>query len=146
MKKKYILFLLLAVLYLGYLYIGNPMVAYHNHTLKESITSLKGNEIVTLDAVVPFAWDKVYTLAPYTTKEEMAEIIGFQSGSLHKTVNEGMVQLLFVKGQRVTASVCGYASALGYRISFDSPLSYGEETLFTADTRENIVHLMKQET
>lgn len=143
--KTMVIILCVGILFLAYLLIGNPIVAYHNHALKKSVTSLNADETVTLDAVVPFSWDKVYTFEPYTSKEKMAEIIGFESGSLRETASEGMVQLLFVKGQRVTASVCGYPDALGYQIAFDSPLSYGEGIQFTVDTEEGIVVLRQLE-
>lgn len=119
MKKKVLSFagaLLLACLLLCVL-IGNPMTAAHGRALKQAILDLpEDTETVSLNETVPFAWDTVYTFAPYTDRETIEAAIGFSSPAIRETVNEGMVQLIFVKGHTVTASVCGYADALGYEM------------------------------
>lgn len=128
-----------------YLAIGNPIVFYHNQQLKKSITSLEGNQKVTFNEIVPFDWDMVYTFEPYTSREEIEEIIGFQSDSIRETVNEGMVQLLFIKGKTVTASVCGYPGNLGYSvINLEGSVSAKEEAVFLTDTDSGIVKLIRQ--
>lgn len=122
------------------LLIGNPVVAYHNHELGKAITSLNTRE-TTLNAVVPFEWDLVYTFAPYTSQSEIEELIGFRSGSIRMAVNEGMVQLLFVKGDRVVASICGYDSSLGYDVNFTDSVIYDENTIFAVSRDSGITIL-----
>ena len=125
---------------LAYLFIGNPVVAINNSKLKASITSIS-SERVELNDVAPFAWDAVYTFQPYADRSEIEETIGFKSNSIQETVSEGMVQLLFVKGERVVASVCGHAGALGYRIEFPDRIVAGEHAGFDVKTEDAIVVL-----
>lgn len=139
MKKKIFGFILLtAALIIGcaYLLIGNPIIAYHNYELKKSILAVS-SEATTLNEVVPFEWDCVYTFSPYASKAEMEQAIGFQSRHLRETVSENMVQLIFVNDGAVTASVCGYESVLGYRVSFPDSVTYNEEAVFAVH-RDNV--------
>lgn len=69
--------------------------------------------------------------------------IGFKSNSIQETVNEGMVQLVFVKGQKVTASVCGYADNLGYDIIFHDSITFEKKEMFVVDKTSNIVKLIQ---
>lgn len=147
MKKRIgmLVITIVCVFLVIFLTIGNPTVFYHNQQLKKSMTSLEDNQKVTLNEIVPFDWDIVYTFEPYTSREEIEEIIGFQSDSISETVNEGMVQLLFVKGKTVTASVCGYPGKLGYSVTnFEGSVSAKEEAVFLTDTDSGIVKLIKQ--
>ena len=63
---------------------------------------------------------------------------------MQETVSEGMVQLLFVKENSVTASICGYADALGYRITLEDSVSYGENIPFETNVRAGIVELTQR--
>lgn len=133
MKKKGIrsLFVIALVLLSGYLLIGNPIVFWHNWELKRSIQSIEPErKMVAFNNLVPFEWDRVYTFAPYTSKKEIAEVIGFHSRSIRETVSEGMVQLLFVKDHSVTASVCSHVDSLGYQVDFSGSISREEEAVF----------------
>ncbi len=133
MKKNGIrsLFVIALVLLSGYLLIGNPIVFWHNWELKRSIQSIEPErKTVAFNDLVPFEWDRVYTFAPYTSKKEIAEVIGFHSRSIRETVSEGMVQLLFVKDHFVTASVCSHVDSLGYQVDFSGSISREEKAVF----------------
>lgn len=136
------IFLLLA---LGYSLIGNPAIAYRNYRLKNAILSVGSGEAVTLNDITPYKWDTVYTFEPYTSRQAIEEIIGFKSRYVKETVSEGMVQLLFVKGDSVVASVCGYADNLGYQVEFNGAIDYAEEAKFSVSKNEGIVALIKIE-
>ncbi|WMJ83657.1 hypothetical protein ACS3UN_11375 [Oscillospiraceae bacterium LTW-04] len=133
-----ILFLLTAV--------GNPVVLYNNHRLKRALTSLDA-QTVTLNEVVPFRWDVVYTFDAYLSKGEMEKIIGFKSANLQEMVNSGMVQLVFVKGRSVVGSVCSYADVLGYYIQFEpgegyySKVEFNDHADFDIEKRDGIIRL-----
>lgn len=132
MKKKTIatvLPILLLALGIGYVLVGNLTVAYHNYQFKQAILSINSEE-TTLNEVVPFAWDTVYTFSPYTGKDEIERVIGFRSRHIRETVSEDMVQLLFVKDGSVTASICGYGQNLGYRVSFADSVAFQEKAVF----------------
>lgn len=146
MKRKQIMTVMITivVLFAVYFIIGNPVVAYHNHKLKLAITSIEDKETVTLNEVVPFHWNIVYTFDPYTSKEEIQKTIGFSSNAIQESVSEEMVQLLFVRGETVVASVCGYANHLGYNIVFDGSVRFEENAAFTVSTASGFVELVEQ--
>lgn len=135
----------LLVLAALYLLVGNPVVAWHNRALKEAVTSISGRETVTLNEIVPFDWDVVYTFDPYASREEIEKTIGCKSRSIRESVSEGMVQLVFVKGNAVTASVCGYPGNLGYSIVFNGQIARGDEVSFAVDeTASAGIRLVRQ--
>lgn len=122
-------------------------VLNNNRRLKQALTSLDV-QTVTLNDVVPFKWDMVYTFDSYVSKEEMANVIGFKSGALRETASEGMIQLVFVRGRKVVCGVCGYSDALGYSICFstdagksDSRLAFNDNEVFSVEKSEGIVYL-----
>ena len=96
---------------------ANSEIGRNNEKLKQAVLSTNSST-VTLNEIVPFEWDVVYTFSPYTSKENIEAIIGIKSNAIQQTVNEGMVQLIFVKDQKIISSVCGYSDSLGYSISF----------------------------
>lgn len=93
---------------------------------------------------MPFEWSTVYTFDPYVTRSEIEKIIGFKSNAIQETVNEGMVQLLFVKGSSVSGSVCGYAENLGYCIEFSGKINFEDNTPFDVRIQDDIVYLTKR--
>lgn len=101
----------------------------------------EGNGMVTLNEVVPFAWDTVYTFAPYTPRKDIEAVIGFQSAAVQETVSEGMVQLLFVKGDVVAACICGYPENLGYQVTLKHSVEYKDNVLFQIETDEILSNL-----
>ena len=146
MKKRALKLCAAALLILLVIYalIGNPIVFWHNRALEHSLCSLEDGITVTLNETVPFEWEAVYTFDPYTSKSEMERIIGISSSSIRETVSEGMVQLIFVNRGRVTASVCGDASNLGYDVYLGRsgrPLTIGEEMKFSVARGDGIVRL-----
>lgn len=128
----------------GFLWYGYYVRETREHTLQESVTSISGGE-VTLNEVVPFAWDAVYSFAPYTPKEEIEAAIGFRSPAIRETYSEGMVQLVFVRGKRVAAMVCGYPPDLGYDVVFDGKITYAENVVFAVSRKEGVVQLTRKE-
>lgn len=145
MKKKF-LFPAAAVLLAGLtvsVFFWNPVLHAHNRALGRAIAALpEGTEQVSLNEVVPFPWDCVYTFPPYTDRETIEEAIGFSSPAIRETVSEGMVQLLFVKGRTVTASVSGYADALGYDLRFSGEsISYKEDAVCSVAREDGVVTL-----
>lgn len=147
MRKKGIMVTAAVIMFflLPYLIIGNPIIFFHNQKVKKAVISIDdGKEIITLNEVIPFIWDTVYTFPPYTSKEEIEEMIGFKSRSIEETISEGMVQLLFVKDNSVTASICGYSDNLGYRVDFFGSVTYEEKAEFSIKKDAGIVILTKQ--
>lgn len=108
-------------------FIGSPFVAHRNSQLSKALTAVQPGATVTLEELVPFTWDAVYTFAPYTTREEMGKVIGKDSSDFVGTVDEGMAQLVFVRGAKVMASVCRYPTDLGWHVVLHgTPENIGE--------------------
>ena len=125
----------------GYLAIGNPVISINNQKLENSIKSID-RDVIKLNEIVPFDWDVVYTFEPYASKESIEEIIGFKSADIKENnINEGMVHLLFVKDEKVVASVLGYSENFGYRLDFPSKVTYTQNAQFNVTTSEGIVIL-----
>ena len=145
MKKKawMISAITIVILAISYCMIGNPFIAYHNYRLKQSIHTIS-KPTVTLNEIVPFEWDTVYTFAPYTSRSEIEEIIGFKSNAIQETVSEGMVQLLFVKDSAVCGSICGYAENLGYAAHFSDKVELTDNKQFDVDIQNGIVYLTEK--
>lgn len=144
MKKKIkasiiMLSCIILIAVIGYFMISNPFVSFNNHKLETSVKSID-NETVSLNDVVPFEWDTLYTFEPYQSKEEIEETIGFKSASIKENnINEGMVHLLFVKSDKVVASILGYADNLGYNIDFTS--KEGSNVTFAEDAQFNVTRV-----
>ncbi len=123
---------------------GNPFVKYNNHRLKKAVTALDTGQTVTLNGIVPFEWDTVYTFSPYTSEQEIEDIIGFKSRDIvANNVNEGMVHLIFTKGEKVQAAVLGYASRLGYYIDFSKSVEFSENAEFAVTEGNGFIRLLE---
>lgn len=128
---------------------GNPILLKNRNDLGKSIKSID-SEQVTINDIVPFEWDKVYTFQPYTSKQTMEDIIGVSSRHITETVSEGMVQLIFVKDESVVCTVNGNAYNLGYNISFlqsdedYAEITYEEDAKFLVEqNEEKVVRLIR---
>lgn len=140
MQKKKMTLLIVVLALLSVVWYSNPILKYHNVSLKRAVTNLQAQEI-TLNEVVPFGWDAVYTFPPYMTREAIEAEIGIHSRSIPQTVSEGQVQLIFVKGTQIVTSVCAYPKEVGYNIEFDGKITYAEKAAFTVSNEAGIVHL-----
>lgn len=127
---------------LAYSAIGNPIVFINNNRLNREVTAINSG-VVTLNEIVPFEWDAVYTFEPYANKEQIEAIIGFKSNSIRETVSEGMVQLLFVKNRRVVGSICGYSDNLGYSVDFQDKILYSDKALFSVEKYSDTIRLTR---
>ena len=123
-----------------YAIIGNPIVAINNSKLEQSFTAITA-ETVAFNEIVPFDWDMVYTFEPYTSKAEIEAMIGFKSNAIQESISEGMVQLLFVKNNKVVAGICTYASNLGYSVNFADKILYSDNAVFRVQKEAGIVQL-----
>lgn len=143
--EKKIFFIILTciilTLFVGYLLIGNLKVFINNRNLSGAIQSIN-TETVYINNIVPFEWDILYTFKPYSSKEEIEEIVGFKSSAIKaNNINEDMVYLLFVKDEKVVANIRGYACNLGYSIDFMDKIEFDEDALFNVEKIEGNIRL-----
>ena len=112
--KKWIVLSLFATLlifsgFMYYILFGNPFVSWNDNKLEKAMDDLSA-ETITLEEIVPFEWDEVYTFDPYTSREEIAETIGFDSQEIKEPVSEFMTQLIFVKDDKIVSCICKYVT------------------------------------
>ena len=145
MKKRilFVFFSIAVILIVGERMFGSPLVKYNNYHLKQNMQTISASE-VTLNSVVPFEWDTVYTFPPYTSKAKIEKTIGFESNEIKETVNEGMVNLLFVKGNTVTGSICDYPKNLGYSIEFKDKVKFKDNVVFEVNIQDGMASLTKK--
>ena len=94
-------------------FIGDPVIYINNYRLKTAMTELD-KERITLEETVPFEWTRVYSFGPYFPLKDIERITGSKSPSLNESINEGMVNIIFMNHGRVFSSVCIYPSSTGY--------------------------------
>lgn len=128
--KAAVVLALLAVL--GYAFFGSPAEAYRRRALRQAMAAVPDGE-VTLNEIVPFAWDTVYSYEPYMSREEVEEMVQIPVRGLKQSVSEDTVQLVFVKDGHMVCNVCGHISREGYYFLFWSGrLDFTDETVFEA--------------
>lgn len=158
MKKRWkIWFIILSVLlifsgWMYYLLFGSPIVTWNDNRLEDAVRNLSA-ETITLEDLVPFEWDIVYTFAPYTSREDIADAIGFDSPEIKETVSEFMTQLLFVKDNKIVSSICKYPDNAGFYIDLREArrgkltdggyayAKYGDNILFAVEQTEHYKYL-----
>lgn len=136
-KRKRIFILLLVLLCVAYyLLFGSPLVDWRNEKLVEATNNI-ATETVTLEELVPFAWDTVYIFEPYESKENIAKTLGFYSVEMHESWNDSDNWYYFVKGNRIVAnlenSLWGISLPNNGEGSSVGSLHYGDNVLFEVD-------------
>ncbi|MCI8704016.1 MAG: hypothetical protein HFE60_06895 [Anaerotignum sp.] len=133
-KRKFanaaVMLILLSVV--GYAFFGSPVEMYRRRALRQAMAAVEDGE-VTLNEIVPFAWDTMYTYEPYMSREEVEEMMQIPVRGLKQSVSEGAVQLVFVKNGHMVCNVCGYISREGYAfLWWSGRLDFEDETVFQA--------------
>lgn len=130
---------------LAWALLGDPRMLWREKALQRALRALPESQTqVTLNDVVPFAWDAVYTFDPYTDRATMEAEMGVTSRAIEETVSEGMVQLLFVKNGKLVASVCGYPQNLGYSVEFSRCVRAEEHVVFAVHHTDGLVRLVQE--
>lgn len=74
-------------------------------------------DIEDLNGFIPFEWDALYSFAPYTTKKEIYEVVGYKWDNIRETVDETMNQIVFMKDGKVICYLYGYPKNI--KLGFD---------------------------
>jgi hypothetical protein len=59
-------------------------------------------------------------------------------------MNEGISQYIFVKDDKIVASICDNDSDLGYRIEFDSAINAKDKVEFKVSKKDGIIILKEK--
>ena len=148
-KRKYIILaVILCIMY--YLLCGSPLVEWRNDRLAKAIQKMD-SDTVTLEELVPFAWDAVYTFEPYTSKESIRETIGFFSPDAPESWGEYTDYIVFTKGNRIVSNPENGMDELGCCIILPyngkdggtGSVHYGEHVLFEREYGSNGVMFLR---
>lgn len=118
--KKFILLVLVVLLVIVGLWhksIITNGILKNNEKLSKAIIATNKDEVVIND-LVEFDWDSIYTFEPYTSKEDMKEIVGKGNNKYLETYSEGMTQLIFIKNKKIVCQICKYPEQLNYSFDF----------------------------
>ena len=115
MKNKKILTLALIICIIAVFELKNKNIkeSYNTKSLEKTLSKSLNNKDNTCKYLFDFDYDKVYVFQPYLSKYEMEKEIGFKYRKLKETVNECMVNMLFVKNNKPVVYLYGYPSDLG---------------------------------
>lgn len=98
--------------------------------LKENVLATEATEEpVSLSSLTPFDWDRVYSIDPYASKEEIYDVVGYKWDTVEQTLSEGMNQLVFMKEDKVVCYVYGYPENNGFGIYFEGTETEGRATV-----------------
>lgn len=114
-KDRILLLLFLLLALVGYLVVTfTKPAAANERSLSGILQSQPAGEIISLTELTDFEWDSAYTFRPYTDKEKICQVMGFETAESLETVNESMVQMIFTKEKEVVCVLLGYPEKLGY--------------------------------
>jgi hypothetical protein len=134
-KKKYVVFsiVLFAIAVFISLGIGDKASARRNGSKAAALLKENNSKQICLDDMFSFEWDRAYSFTPYQSVSSMEEELGFASNALREADYDDMVNVAFVKGNKVVASIYGHSGDLGFSIDFDDFIANGEKTMFTKE-------------
>lgn len=115
--------------------------------LNNTLRTLNDGEYELKD-IIPFEWDSIYSFETYTSKDKIADVIGFDSKAIKETVNEGMQQVIFIKDGKLACDIYGYIDKLGYSFNFGDnwseyvELKSSEQNYFNISNENDIKYIV----
>ena len=128
-KVLIIIFIIICIFIVFKLGIKDIKLINNTKKIEQNLENSFNRENNTCKSLFDFDYDKAYVFQPYLSKSEMEKEIGFKYWKLSETVNEGMMNILFVKDNNPIAYLYGYGEDLGYYI--DIPI--GEYNKYNLD-------------
>jgi len=123
MRKKTTILIMVACLFILVLVFGiifySPKIkmTMNERNLIDAIHAYQDEDTqIFLTDVTPFEWDSVYFFAPYTSVEQIYNATGYNWRFATISVNEGTMQIVFLKNEKVICYLRGYPSTNGYYI------------------------------
>ncbi len=115
-----------------------------NKAMIKDITDIKTDEVFLAEATT-VAWDYMYSFAPYTSKADIQNTLGFEA-DVNETVNEGMTHIIFVKDEKLVCELIGYPHNINISITmYNSKLSK-ENAEFYVTKKNGITFLREKAT
>lgn len=145
-KQRFVIAPIVIVLslFLSYLVIGNPVVAFRNKQLQNSILALSKQQTHTVkfQDIVPFEWDTAYTFSPDTNREEIVKKVGINDRSIKEPKDtEQTLYIVFLKDNKIISIINQNVSDIGYNIMFSDYIKYSDEKYFEVQLDNDIIIL-----
>ncbi|CEH33853.1 metallophosphoesterase [Romboutsia lituseburensis] len=74
---------------------------------------------INLEKIISFKWDKAYYFKTPINKSEIYEKVGYKYNSLSDIVDENMLQIVFMEGEKVVCHICIDKNLFKFDIKFD---------------------------
>ena len=87
MKNKTFLFIIV-VFIVGIIVYLNPSLMYKNYIIKNHIDSLSKQSSVSTTDLIPFDYDQIHIIYPYSSKEDIENQIGIKSRFIRENQND----------------------------------------------------------
>ena len=97
----------------------NSLVSKNTRQLERSLIS-KNIADGKVSNLIGFNYDKMYVFEPYQSVDKMEKQIGFKYSKLQEGIDEGIINILFVKDNKAIAYLFGYSVNNGYFIKIPS--------------------------
>lgn len=95
-----------------------PIWEINAKQFNSSFNTISGNATIDdLSRFTTFEWDTLFSFAPYTPKEDVYKVVGYQWDKIDTTVSEGMNQIVFLKEGKVVCYIDGYPDK--YKVFFE---------------------------
>lgn len=103
MKKKIIIILAIVIL-LIIINLINPLLIIRNKKVINHLDSLQSKEYITRKDLIPFDYDKIHIIYPYTPKEFTESEIGIKSIHIKENNNDNYYDLLIIKNNKIISN------------------------------------------
>ena len=148
MKKKIIIIVIILLLLSIVIYI-NPIRIIRNKQITNNINTLKEKDYITKKDLIPFEYDEIHFLYPYTTKKDIEEYIGIKSRFIKENNNDNHYNLIIVKNNKVISNpsipmnitiqlLKAKEDTIIKILKEDGDYSFIEQNKFITDTYQNI--------
>lgn len=105
MKNKYKLLIICILSFIiGITIYINPLFIYRNYKLTSNLEDICTKERITNESLVPFNYDKLYIIYPYTPKEDIEKEIGIKSRYIKENNNDSYQTIIVTKDNKVISS------------------------------------------
>ncbi len=120
-----------------------------SQTLEKELSNVKNVGDIQLNKLTVFKWDKVFFIAPYTSKEEIENAISIKSEKIEdNNYDEDEVYMIFVDGNKIVYTIMGRTDNLGFCFelgNFDrvKELSVEKSSFSVSDDGDILVYTLK---
>lgn len=102
MKK--IINIALILVTIALIYLINPLLIIRNKKVINHLDSLQSKEYITRKDLIPFDYDKLHIIYPYTPKEFTESEINIKSRFIKENNNDNHYDLLIIKNNKIIAN------------------------------------------